>query len=61
MCDLCEKGRELKSNNFCGAATMRIIGKEIDICGDGNKIKWFKRVYQPSFPIHYCPMCGEKL
>ena len=61
MCDFCEKGKELKSNNFCSAATMRIIGKEIDICGDGNKIKWFKRVYQPSFPIHYCPICGRKL
>lgn len=61
MCEYCENRKELKSNNFCGTATMSIIGNSIDIQGDNTRIKWLKRVYEPRFSIHYCPMCGRKL
>ena len=61
MCDYCEKRKELKSNNFCGAATMRVVGDSLDIQGDNSKIKWFKHTYQPRFTVNYCPMCGREL
>lgn len=65
MCEYCEKGKLVKSSNFCGSAKMRIIeSKEfntLDIYGDEKKFNIFKRIYQPSFDINYCPMCGRKL
>lgn len=65
FCAYCEKGRLVRSSNFCGSAKMRIIeGKEfntLDIYGDEKKFNIFKRIYQPRFDIYYCPMCGRKL
>ena len=61
MCEYCEKEKVLKSSNFCGAAKMQIIGEFLEVQGDSHKIKWFNRIYQPSFMINYCPMCGRKL
>lgn len=61
MCEYCEKRKEIKSCNFCGRAKATIVGEEIDISGDGKKIKLFKDIYAPAFKINYCPMCGRKL
>lgn len=61
MCDFCEKQKEIKSCNFCGMAKARIVGTEIDIWGDGNKIRLFKNIYAPAFKINFCPICGRKL
>ena len=65
MCEYCEKGKELKSCNFCGSAKAIIsISKEctlLDIWGDESKFHIFKRIYRPRFDINYCPMCGRKL
>ena len=61
MCEYCEKRKELKSSNFCGSASMIICGRYLDIYGDKKKFNIFKRIYQPSFNVNYCPMCGKKL
>jgi hypothetical protein len=65
MCEYCEKGKELRSCNFCGSAKMVIsCSKEfniLDIWGDEGKFQIFKRIYRPRFDIKYCPMCGRKL
>lgn len=61
MCEYCEKRKEIKSCNFCGRAKMRIVGAEIDVSGDKEKIRWFRSIYAPAFKINYCPMCGRKL
>ena len=61
MCEYCEKRKEIKSCNFCGRAKVRIVGAEIDMWGDKNKIRLFKSIYNPTFKINYCPMCGRKL
>lgn len=65
MCEYCEKSKLVKSSNFCGSAKMRILeGKEfntLDIYGDKKKFNIFKRIYQPSFDIYYCPMCRQKV
>ena len=45
MCEYCEKGKLVKSCNFCGSAKMRILeGKEfntLDIWGDEKKFNIF--------------------
>lgn len=61
MCEYCEKRKEIKSCNFCGSAKAVIVGIEIEIHGDKNKVRCFKHIYAPSFKINYCPMCGRKL
>lgn len=61
MCEYCEKGKEIKSCNFCGRAKMRIVESEIDVRGDKEKIRWFGSIYAPAFRISYCPMCGREL
>lgn len=61
MCEYCEKGKELNSSNFCGSAKAQILGNYFDVRGDEKVIKWFRRIYQPSFWINFCPMCGKKL
>ena len=61
MCEYCEERKELKSSNFCGSASMRICGNYMDIYGDEKKFNIFKRIYQPSFHINYCPMCGKRI
>ena len=61
MCKYCEEDVELTSSNFCGSARARIGGNYLDVLGDKKVIKWFERIYQPSFYIFYCPMCGKKL
>ena len=60
-CAYCEDGKVLKSANFCGGASMKIVGKYIDVTGDKKKIPFFGHIYEPSFPVNYCPMCGKKL
>ena len=40
-CDICGGDKKIKSDNFCGAATMRIVGDSIDLRGDEKKIKFF--------------------
>ena len=61
MCEYCEKRKKLKSCNFCGSATMLVLGNILDIYGDENKFSTFKRIYRPRFEISYCPMCGRNL
>ena len=58
-CEMCREKKEVKSDNFCGAATMRIVGDSIDLCGNENKIKFFRHIYAPSFSIKFCPFCGK--
>ena len=60
-CDICRGDTKIKSDNFCGAAIMRIVGDSIDLCGDAKKIKFFGRIYEPSFSIKFCPFCGRPL
>lgn len=43
-CDICRGDKKIKSDNFCGAATMRIMGNSIDLRGDEKKIKFFGKV-----------------
>lgn len=58
-CEMCRGEKEVKSDNFCGAATMRIVGDSIDLRGDEKKIKFFGHIYAPSFSIRFCPFCGK--
>ena len=58
-CEMCKEEKEVKSDNFCGAATMRIVGDSIDLRGDEKKIKFFGHIYAPSFSIRFCPFCGK--
>lgn len=60
-CEMCREKKEVKSDNFCGAATMRIVGDSIDLRGDEKKIKFFGHIYAPSFSIRFCPFCGRPL
>jgi len=53
--------KKIKSNNFCGSATLIVSGNILDIYGDESKFNIFKRIYRPRFDINYCPMCGKKL
>lgn len=65
MCEFCEKGKLVKSSNFCGSAKIRIIESEewntLEVQGDENKFHLFKRIYCPRFDIYYCPMCRQKV
>lgn len=68
MCEYCEKGKELKSCNFCGNAKITIYKNGftentgmLEIQGNENIFKFFKTIYCPRFDINYCPMCGRKL
>lgn len=58
-CEMCRDKKEVKSDNFCGAATMRIVGDSIDLRGNKKKIKFFGHIYAPSFSIRFCPFCGK--
>ena len=60
-CEMCREKKEVKSDNFCGAATMRIVGDSIDLRGDEKKIKFFGHIYAPSFSVKFCPFCGKPL
>lgn len=60
-CEMCKEKKEVKSDNFCGAATMRIVGDSIDLRGDEKKIKFFGHIYAPSFSVKFCPFCGKPL
>ena len=60
-CEMCRKKKEVKSDNFCGAATMRIVGDSIDLRGNEKKIKFFGHIYAPSFSVKFCPFCGRPL
>ena len=60
-CDICRGDKKIKSDNFCGAATMRVIGDSIDLRGDKKKIKFFGQIYAPSFSVKFCPFCGKPL
>ena len=60
-CEMCKEKKEVKSDNFCGAATMRIVGDSIDLCGDEKKIKFFGYIYAPSFSVKFCPFCSRPL
>lgn len=60
MCMYCEKGKEIKSVNFCGSAKAK-IGHYLTIYGDEKKFNIFKKIYRPSFEINYCPICGKEL
>ena len=61
MCKYCDENVEFSSSNFCGSAKARILGNYFDVSGDKKIIKWFERIYQPSFRINYCTMCGKEL
>lgn len=68
MCEYCEKQKIITSCNFGGGARIRIYkrGYEdnkgmLEMQGEGNIFKIFKRYYCPRFDINYCPMCGRKL
>jgi len=61
MCEFCEDGKAIKSCNFGGEANMRVVGETLDVQGNKEKFKLFKRIYSPRFIINYCPMCGRKL
>ena len=65
MCEYCEKGKVIQSNNFCGSANMKVSeSKEfsiLDVWGDESTFHLFKKIYRPRFDIKYCPMCGRKL
>lgn len=58
-CEMCREKKEVKSDNFCGAATMRIVGDSIDLRGNEKKIKFFGHIYAPSFSVK--PFCGKPL
>lgn len=60
-CDICRGDKKIKSDNFCGAATMQIVGDSIDLRGDEKKIKFFGHIYAPSFSVRFCPFCGKPL
>ena len=60
-CEMCREKKKVKSDNFCGAATMRIVGDSIDLRGDEKKIKFFGHIYAPSFSVKFCPFCGKPL
>ena len=60
-CGICTGDKKIKSDNFCGAATMQIVGDSIDLHGDERKIKFFGRIYAPSFSVGFCPFCGKPL
>ena len=60
-CEMCREKKKVKSDNFCGAATMRIVGDSIDLCGDEKKIKFFGHIYAPSFSVKFCPFCSRPL
>ena len=60
-CEMCREKKKVKSDNFCGAATMQIVGDSIDLCGDKKKIKFFGHIYAPSFSVKFCPFCGKPL
>lgn len=60
-CEMCREEKKVKSDNFCGAATIRVVGDSIDLHGDDKKIKFFGRIYAPSFSIKFCPFCGKPL
>ena len=60
-CEMCREEKKVKSDNFCGAATMRIVGDSIDLRGDEKKIKFFGHIYAPSFSVKFCPFCGRPL
>ena len=60
-CEMCREEKKVKSDNFCGAATMRIVGDSIDLRGDEKKIKFFGHIYAPSFSVRFCPFCGKPL
>ena len=60
-CEMCREEKKAKSDNFCGAATMRIVGDSIDLRGDEKKIKFFGHIYAPSFSVKFCPFCGKPL
>ena len=53
-CEMCREKKKVKSDNFCGAATMQIVGDSIDLCGDKKKIKFFGHIYAPSFSVKFC-------
>lgn len=61
MCEYCEKKKEVKSCNFGGRASMRVVGNILDIYGDKDIFSIFRHTYRPRFEIEYCPMCGKKL
>ena len=60
-CEMCREEKKVKSDNFCGAATMQIVGDSIDLRGDEKKIKFFGHIYAPSFSVKFCPFCGKPL
>ena len=60
-CEMCREKKEVKSDNFCGAAKMRIVGDSIDLRGNEKKIKFFGHIYAPSFSVKFCPFCGRPL
>lgn len=60
-CCVCRNDKEVKSNNFCGAAAMRIVGNSLDVRGDKTKIKFFDYIYAPSFSVKFCPFCGRPM
>ena len=60
-CEMCREEKKVKSDNFCGAATMRIVGDSIDLRGDEKKIEFFGHIYAPSFSVKFCPFCGKPL
>lgn len=60
-CNICRGEKKVKSDNFCGAATMRIASDSIDLYGDEKKIKFFGHIYAPSFSVKFCPFCGSPL
>ena len=60
-CDVCGGGKEIRSDNFCGMARLRIVGDSINLRGDEKKIKFFGHIYAPSFSVRFCPFCGKPL
>lgn len=60
-CEYCQDNETLKSCNFGGSASLRIVGNIINIWGDKKKFHLFKKIYEPRFIIKYCPMCGKKI
>ena len=60
-CEMCREGKKVKSDNFCGAATMQIVGDSIDLRGDEKRIKFFGHIYAPSFSVKFCPFCSRPL
>ena len=60
-CDVCGGGKEIRSDNFCGMARLRIVGDSINLRGDEKKIKFFGHIYAPSFSVRFCPFCGKTL